>query len=184
MRKFFSCIVKILSIIASAILFIFKFLGFIGIALIITFLIYTISSFVILLFAIKPICFWIVAETADGVPIGSTIWFIVCFIFSILLTLILVNDGLIDNLPNSSISKSTTSNKNHHTSSGFYDGCGNWRTWESSYQDAQGNWRIPGSPFIDGQGKLRNPNEPWQDAEGNYYYPDKPFKDGKGYWRQ
>ena len=184
MRKFFSCIVKILSNIGATLLTILFFLGIAGITWLLAFLYYAISKFIILISAIQPLCSWITTEIADGIPIGSIVWFIICFAFSIFSLHLVFNDGSPDNSNSSYNNKSTTSNKNHHTSSGFYDGCGNWRTWESSYQDAQGNWRIPGSPFIDGQGKLRNPNEPWQDAEGNYYYPDKPFKDGKGYWRQ
>ena len=186
MRKFTSSIIKKLSTILTTILGILALLGFVSIALLIAFFIYGVSKFVILILSIQPICSWLTTEIADRLPIGSIIWFILCFIFSLFCLYLAVKDDFGDSsTPSTNIFTSTATNENPHSrDNGFFDGRGNWRSWDDAYQDAQGNWRNPGDPFVDGQGKLRSPNEPWQDSEGHYYQPGQPFRDGKGIWRK
>ena len=187
MRKFINSIINNLSTILTTIFGILVLFGFAGIVLLIAFPIYGISKFVVLVLSIQPICSWLTMEIANGIPIGSIIWFILCFVFSLFCLYLTVKDdffGASTSSHNRGFTSTTTNENQHSSDGGFYDGRGNWRRWDDAYQDAQGNWRNPGEPFVDGQGKLRSPGEPWQDSEGHYYQPGQPFRDGKGIWRK
>lgn len=139
---------------------------------------YIIVKAIIELFKI-PILYQLLQLHIGDFPIGSILLFIVFVIIIVCYFITYCYDT--DNTNTSSSLEPSA--KNSHFSSGFYDGAGNWRTWDQSYQDASGTWRNPGDSFIDGKGTLRNPGDDWQDSDGNYYSPGQPFKDGKGNWR-
>lgn len=123
-------------------------------------------------------------DTENVFPIGPIVLFIFCCIIGSLAVYLIVS-GLATPSSNTTYNTNTSSsNTNQHIDKGFYDGSGNWRTWDEPYQDAAGKWRNPGDSFIDGRGHLRNPGDGWQDSDGNYYFPNQSFKDGKGHWRK
>ena len=92
MRKFINSIINKLSTILTTIFGILVLFGFAGIVLLIAFPIYGISKFVVLVLSIQPICSWLTMEIANGIPIGSIIWFILCFVFSLFCLYLTVKD--------------------------------------------------------------------------------------------
>lgn len=182
---------KILFKILKAILYIIIILTFILVTILIIRVYLWIASFVYLIaeLFIKmtkiPILYELTEVHIFGIP-SIIILFSLLVLLCAIIGLIFKDDIEINFGKNSlktSTSNSSQLHENSHFSSGFYDGAGNWRTWDQSYQDASGTWRNPGDSFIDGKGTLRNPGDDWQDSDGNYYSPGQPFKDGKGNWR-
>ena len=156
--EIFSNIFKVIALIAIAIFFIVIFaisslLG--GIIL------YFVSKFLIFAFEVPYLSSWLDPEFFSE-SIDSIIWLIICcFLVGIVFLISFFG------LPSKSSFLSSTSSHNcsmssnsQHVDSGFYDGGGNWRSWNQTYQDGHGNLRNPGDSFIDGKGKLRNPGEP------------------------
>ena len=182
MRKIIDIITMILSGIATALLLIF----FLVIIMLCGGIIWFVSSITILEFEIPVLYPLLKLGSENGLYIGLIIWYIFCCFIAFISLLSEFGAPSVSSSPSKGKTHSNNSHneKPHHIDSGFYDGCGNWRTWNEPFQDARGNWRKPGDSFIDGQGNWRKPGEAWQDSKGNYYQPKQYFKDGKGFWRK
>lgn len=186
MRKFIDIITMILSRIADAFFIICSLICFLGFILLYGCVIWFVSSLAILEFEIPVLYPILKLGSKNGLYIGLIIWFVFCCFLGFI--------TLLDEFKSPSVSSSSSKEKTHsnnsnneksyHIDSGFYDGCGNWRTWNEPFQDAKGFWRKPGDSFIDGQGNWHKPGEAWQDSKGNYYQPKQYFRDGKGLWRK